>query len=296
MELEISRCGMNSFPEIGALVNRVFVESKGRSRKMQKSLPNLCTPEATDNVYIATLDGALVGTTTVRKFRWEANGICFTGAMVGLVCTDEKARGLGVASQIMTAITKDLEVDGTDFGVLWTKIHGFYQRLGWRLCDVGGFGRLSLYGTGAGLVQPVPCAASHFDILEAIRHRFAAETVQRRPVDYTVIPPYVDSVDLYLTGSRVTSSYALVGNRKRTGFLYEMLGDPADFECLARSVLQRCDEVYVNESRSGAFGQWLASYTGTLLADQDQTMWRTFTNRCKEADFAAWYIPYFDRI
>lgn len=291
--LEIYRCAVDARSDLAPLIDRVFVESKGRSRSMKVSFPNLYFADIADNVYIACRNGVLLGATTVRKFDWWTGGGTLKGAMIGLVCTDEAARGLGVASRILEAISCDLEKEGADFGVLWTTIHGFYERLGWKLCDVGGGGRLELSGpTRCSAVQPVALGEQVYRSLEAIRERFAPERVIRASIDYRVVPPSVNHVELYQSGD----CYALVGNRGLSAYLYEMVGDPTGFMRLIMSVASRYEEVYVNENPQSPFGRWLTEWSPTVLGEQQQTMWRQFTARCGAENFCRWYIPYFDRI
>lgn len=53
-------------------------------------------------------------------------------AGIGSVVTDQKQRGKGIASKIMSEVIANIDKQGIDFSILWTDLFQFYQKFGFQ--------------------------------------------------------------------------------------------------------------------------------------------------------------------
>lgn len=93
-----------------------------------------CDPTyADENFHVAEQDGALVSCVQIfpRAIRAGATAIPVGG--IGSVFTNEKARGSGVATQLLEASVAAMRERGMELSLLFASRHDFYARLGWML-------------------------------------------------------------------------------------------------------------------------------------------------------------------
>jgi hypothetical protein len=199
----------------------------------------------------------------------------------------------------MRALQDDLGRAGVDFGVLWTTIPAFYERLGWRAGDRGVFGE-ALPRTGRNPVPGVgarPLLAGDIAVLEAIRRRWLPERVERTPLSYRSVPLPAFSVDLfYFDGDASTEAYALVGRAGQTGYVYEVVGPQPMQQRLWSAIVGSYEKTYVNDCASSPLSDWLERQGLARFQRQNLAMWLPVSRAGAGVEPGAWHIPFFDRI
>lgn len=88
---------------------------------------------ADENFHVAEQDGALVACVQIFPRTLRAGATTIPVGGIGSVFTSEKARGSGVASQLLEASVAAMRARGMELSLLFAVRHGFYARLGWIL-------------------------------------------------------------------------------------------------------------------------------------------------------------------
>ncbi len=86
-----------------------------------------------ENFHVAEQDGALVSCVQIFPRALRAGGTAIPTGGIGSVFTSEKARGSGVASQLLEASVAAMRERGMELSLLFASRHDFYSRLGWML-------------------------------------------------------------------------------------------------------------------------------------------------------------------
>jgi GNAT superfamily N-acetyltransferase len=106
--------------------------------------PAFARNAATLRIGIFDADRVLVATTGVRMSSLRTPGGELPVALVGAVSTDEKHRGMGLATQLVRMASQWAEDRGAVCVFLWGSEHSLYRKLGFELC--GGQLRVPLSG------------------------------------------------------------------------------------------------------------------------------------------------------
>jgi predicted N-acetyltransferase YhbS len=86
-----------------------------------------------ENFHVAERDGALVACVQIFPRELRAGAATIPVGGIGSVFTSEKARGSGVASQLLEASVAAMRERGMEISLLFASRHDFYARLGWML-------------------------------------------------------------------------------------------------------------------------------------------------------------------
>lgn len=121
------------------LLNEEFVYSKQRKLPIEKRFPELFSENNFENLYGLYSEGDLASFVAVKPVNIYHHGKIYKAFFVGAVFTDYRFRGKGYSSQLMEYVQNQYASAGADFGVLWTGINGFYEKLGWITADTGVF-------------------------------------------------------------------------------------------------------------------------------------------------------------
>lgn len=298
MDTDIHRCRLGESPDLLRALDQEFVYSRSRTHSLAVRLPELFAPESLPSTYVLREAGATRAAATARRFRWVTNSRTWRGAMIGLVYTSPEFRGRGLGARVLRALQEDLRREGIDFGVLWTTIPAFYERLGWVAGDRATFGEVPTRVDSAPAqgVQSRPLTIADTDWVESVRQRWAPERVDRSSVSYRALPLPSTVLDGYLLKGRQTEGYALVGRLNQTGYLYEFVGDPQTLQPLWDVVSAAYAKLYVNELAGGPLTVWLESQGLVCLARQSLAMWLPLSAESKDIQPGEWHIPFFDRI
>lgn len=93
-----------------------------------------CDPTYVDeNFWIAEQGGQLVSCVQIFPRPLRVRGATVPVGGIGSVFTSEKARGSGVASQLLAASVAAMRERGMELSLLFASRHAFYARLGWVL-------------------------------------------------------------------------------------------------------------------------------------------------------------------
>ncbi len=293
----LTQCSPAELPALVSLVDDEFVHGRGRQASLGRRYPGLLSENNLDNLYLARSGSEPCGTVAVKRFRWLAGGGEWQGAMVGLVCTASNYRNQGVASQLLASITARLHETETDFAVLWTTIPEFYERLGWRLRDHGLFGEDGQQSGRSTQLGPVDdrLEVDRFAWLEDVRCRWLSQRVCREPIDYLSIPIPALTVRCF-TVPEIGEGYALVGDMNTTGYVYELVGDPATFGAIWSKLKCHYQTIYTNDRRGSPSERWLQRETSIKWQPQLHTMWLRLSRPMADVCIDDWHISYFDRI
>ena len=94
-----------------------------------------CDPTYVDeNFWVAEQRGELVACVQIFPRLLRVRGAAVPVGGIGSVFTSEKARGSGVASQLLEASVAAMRERGMELSLLFASRHDFYARLGWVLC------------------------------------------------------------------------------------------------------------------------------------------------------------------
>ena len=94
-----------------------------------------CDPTYVDeNFWVAEQRGRLVACVQIFPRLLRVRGATVPVGGIGSVFTSEKARGSGVASQLLEASAAAMRERGMELSLLFASRHDFYARLGWVLC------------------------------------------------------------------------------------------------------------------------------------------------------------------
>jgi GNAT superfamily N-acetyltransferase len=88
---------------------------------------------ADENFHVAEQDGALVSCVQIFPRQLRAGAATIPVGGIGSVFTSDKARGSGVASQLLEASVAAMRERGMELSLLFAARHDFYSRLGWLL-------------------------------------------------------------------------------------------------------------------------------------------------------------------
>ncbi len=86
-----------------------------------------------DNFWVAEQRGDLVACVQIFPRLLRVRGAAVPVGGIGSVFTSEKARGSGVASQLLEASAAAMRARGMELSLLFASRHAFYARLGWVL-------------------------------------------------------------------------------------------------------------------------------------------------------------------
>jgi predicted N-acetyltransferase YhbS len=279
-----------------ALMDEVFLTSKGRTGSVAARFPNVFGQGANTRFIVARDREAVAGALAIRKFKWIVGAETFSGAMIGFVCTAQMARGRGIGSRLMARAAEEMRAQHADFGVLWTAAHGFYSRLGWTLSDAATFGPLA----GRSPAEPESAAIFNhgleFSKIEQARTEYEPMRVARATMDYSVTPLPAATVECWSPTKEIGDAYALIGRHGSSAYIYEVVGEVGHFAQMSRSLGAIAQTVYLNSHPRSPFGNWALSELGYAGNRQNQAMWLPISSTLTHARFDEWYVPFFDRI
>lgn len=299
MKASVDHCRLEELPELLALLDDEFVFGKGRSLSLAERFPQVFCPANLENIYVTRVGNAICAAVAIKRFDWLAYNRTWQGAMIGMVYTRPECRGQGLASLVMRTLQDDLAKVGVDFGVLWTIIPSFYQRLGWFMEDVGIFGEAtSLISSQTDIsIAPCPLADEVIHWVDRIHSRWVSDRVARSDLDYRVIPLPADSVDVFLLDeTNEIQGYALVGRSGEVGYVYELVGHPATFDQLWSTITNCYRKVYINDRPGNLSSEWLDERATVTWRPHHLTMWLPLSAEARNTAVGHWYIPYLDRL
>lgn len=125
--IQIRRGTAADLPALVELVDRCFAEYQAHSQLSQE-LPHLFTPARAGDYWIAEWDGRMVATLGLYPYPVRIGPVVFQAAGVGQVATLPEARGQGLMSRLLQAVSQ--EADFYDFTWLYGDALR-YGRYGW---------------------------------------------------------------------------------------------------------------------------------------------------------------------
>ena len=289
-EAAVTTCRVEELPELLAALDDEFIFQKGRTMGLAERFPRLLCAENLVNVHVARDGGRVVAAAASQPLVIVEGGRRWRCAGVGAVWTLKAFRSRGIASRVMRSLQEAHAEKGTEALVLWTSIHRFYEELGWRLDrgDVVGTSRKRELVDGK--VPPVPMSATDTAELDRIRVGSHRSYVERRPCDWLAVPIPATSVEVF----RTDHAYALVGRGNDRGFLYELVGDPAEFSSIWPSIHCHHSFLMVN-SQSPSTRVWLSDRSGVAFEAQHTAMWMPLVEGADELA-GRFSVPYLDRV
>lgn len=275
---------------VRALVDDVFVRSRGLTRSLATRYPDIFEKERAANVFVALQGHHVVSAIATRPIAWRSSGSEGWVAALGLLATDPAYRGRGVGTAVLEAVVESVAADDASAAVLWATRPRLYQRLGWQKADPGVVGT----GAGGGAQRDAPVAemldAEVATSLAAIRVRHATEVFARAPGTWRVVPAPADAVYAY----RSAEAYALLGRRGDRGYLYELVGHEHAFPVLWAAIRRDVSTVVVNDAPGTPSHRWLSQRRAVEWEPKPLAMWLGLDD--SGSAVAGSYVPYFDRI
>lgn len=297
MHCKIRECQPAELPGIIERLDQEFVFNKQRSLSLSKRFSNTLSLANIEHILVAESEGVVTGTLSIRRFEWIADERPWHGAMLGMLWVDPQSRGKRIAPHLLASASNTLRERHVDFGVLWTSIPRFYERIGWVSSSGGLFGeaadrpRVALGDT----VSRRPLDTVDVNWLEHLRSRSLPMRVVRSAIDYRTVPiPATQVLCLSAQASDGKEGFALVGEHEGTGYFYEMVAPPSLWSVIWSALIQRFDRLYVNGHSADPFTQWLAEHRFVIWQPQSKTMWLRLSDRLENSLLRAWHVPYFD--
>ncbi len=283
-------CTPALLPAVLALLDDTFVVGRGRTCSLAQRFPHLFTEDALTDIHLLVRAERPVACVIARPFTTPIESISRTGAMIGMVCCVPEARGQGLGLTLLRRVADLLAARGFVFGVLWSGLERYYERLGWQRADNGLFGTCTPTGTGTALIADVTESPVNAVLpwLESIRTNDAAPIARDR-LAWSALPLPVTRCTVLHT----RDAYVLVGHTDQRRYVYEMLGNPASFPSLW-AALCRFPALVINLAEDSTAQRWLSGHATIAWQTQRLAMWKALGNR--PFDFARAYVPYFDRI
>jgi predicted N-acetyltransferase YhbS len=292
MRIEVRRAEPELMDAVRALVDDIFVLSRGLSCSLATRYPDILSDERATNMFVACKGRRVVATAATRQVAWQLVGREGRVAAVGLVATDPAYRSRGIASAVLKTVAEALAVEGISAAVLWTAHPAFYRRLGWRAADPGVLGTSA---SGGSSQHDAPAAedldATVVPSLSAVRDRHASSPFERTADTWRVVPAPADIVCLY----RSEGAYALLGRTAdERGYLYELVGEPGGFSALWAAIHRDVSTVAVNDAPGTPSYRWLSREGGVDWEPKPLAMWLELDDRGSLV--AGSYVAYLDRI
>lgn len=279
-------------------IDTEFIFGKGRNISLEKRFPRVYSNENYKNIYLMRDKDDLYATVTVKKFLYQINNEIMNGAMIGMVYTNPACRGKGYATQLMDYVVKELEKD-TDFAILWTRIHPFYEKAGWKRYDIGIFGRVntellshSHCSTECEITEP---EAGFINEIEEFRNAGINSKVIRNVNDYMSIPIPAEKVYLIrATKDSKLKGYSIFGINDTNVFSYEIYGNDESITAMLKAMSKLRKDIFINEDKSSYAYRFLSHYKFISWEDQDLAMWYPLKKNIEQ--YPSRHIAYFDRI
>lgn len=286
-------CTSAELPALTAALDAEFVTGRGRSGSLATRYADVLTEANLPHVFVRRQAGRIVSCCAARRFVWTSQGQRWQGAMIGFVHTVPAARGRGLAAAVLEDAVDALAAAGADFAVLWSGLHGYYERLGWIAHDRGIFGSVSLDDDSCALPGPGEMDVARY---EALRAPQARARVARDAARYRCVPLPATRVSTLFVCDGDAEAAALVGNAQGARYVYEVVGEAGALPALWQTLRQAGGLIHVNECIGSEFHRWLAAHVPIEFAAQELAYWRMLSPRARRAAWRDWHIPYFDRI
>lgn len=286
--LQVSSLEPAGLPSAIELFDSEFIFSRGRSISLAQRFSDVFS---SGDCFITAgkVADQLVSALVVRSFTWAGGNRKWRGAMIGLVCTRREYRGKGYAAELLAAAEQRCRVLGHDFAALWAGNHGIYKRLGWVAADRGMLGtrRTCSHSATPDLSDP---PAATIRRIHALHETRGSQQVERQLANYKHLLPPAERRLFFLEGN----SYALCGEHKRAGYVYDLAGSDVDMPRLWDKLSENFNDIYINVERDSAAHCWLQKHTLLEWKEQSLTMWKPL--RSDSVPFRQWHIPFMDRI
>jgi predicted acetyltransferase len=89
-----------------------------------------------DYCRVYSIDGRIVSSVNICRRQVRVGSATLTLGGIGNVGTDPEFRGRGYSSLVLKDCVEVMDQEEMDFSVLYTGIHGFYHRIGWRVLPI----------------------------------------------------------------------------------------------------------------------------------------------------------------
>lgn len=122
-------------------LDQEFIFGKGRKLSLKKRYPGLFERKNYKNLFFIGQGEEIYSFVAVKTLNVKdaASGNVLRLFLIGCVYTPSYHRGNGYSSLLLKQVTNRYLESGFDAGLLWTTQHGFYERLGWKVCENGVF-------------------------------------------------------------------------------------------------------------------------------------------------------------
>jgi GNAT superfamily N-acetyltransferase len=300
VDVEFTQIPAAALGTLEAELDREFITGRGRAGTLRGRYPLAFTSDGTGGFIVARRGAEALACLAGRCFDWQTPERHWRGVKIGFVYTIPAARGAGLGSRLLRMALDTFARQGCEFAVLWSRIAGFYEACGFRRADCGALGRWSRQGCTIGsrpgeLLRDVPCTA--LQALDELRRSRRHSALLRDRTAWATCPLPADEVRLLRTGpSAHPHAYAVFGVAADTHFVYELVGDAAGCAQLWPALAEGAQEVLVNERLGSMTQEWLATNARLEWRAQNLALWAPLTAPAREVDFAAWYLPWFDRL
>lgn len=290
----------DDLPQLVAHLDQEFVFGKEREISLARRFPTVFCQENADNIFVLEEKGQILSCLASKSIWLNCANTQWQGVMIGTVYTHPNRRGEHLGSHLLEKATCELRNRGMDFAVLWTDQSGFYARLGWRPSDPGVIGNFECRPIASafnGEISELPLQSSIAITIERIRKQWLGCRTVRKADDYRTLPLPAESANVLFVKTGIDEcAYALIGNFRTMGIIYEMIGHPSAYSALWGEICRRHKRILANDQAGSPTFKWLSQHTEMNYQNKALAMWQLFSGKLNLANTAQWYVPYFDRI
>ncbi len=215
-----------------------------RGRLLAEYGPLLAEPGAAEHV-VCRVGGTLASHVLWRVAEARAGGVTLPIGMIGLVYTDPRFRGQGIATRALEAALEELCLRGSVLAALWSEKREFYERLGFAPGGVERMFRIDAAvcasardALGAiGGVEVGVCAAGDWPRLEALHAARSSRVL--RPAGWLERLAAAPDCELRVArrAGRITAYAACGRGDDLQGVIHDWAGEPAAVLACAEALL-----------------------------------------------------------
>lgn len=287
VKVETSFCRPDELAAVHKHMNLEFIYSRGRTIDVQHRFPDILNNP--QNILIRRINGEIISALALKRFIWETPEEQYSAAMIGLVSTIPSMRDRGHAAAVLSSARFQLILEQRDFAVLWTTQPKVYSRQGWVAADCGRYGVLSGHTHNA---HDNPINQDSIARIQEIRKAFAPMRIYRDNTGEFPMPLPATRLRLLMEAE----AYAIIGLNQDNAYVFDIVGTTHSLQRLWSRLSRSGMNIHVNIPDSSPMYEFVNQVLHTTLPSKPLAMWLPLSERAKNLDYAAIYIPLLDRI
>lgn len=297
----VETCTSDQLDRVVELLDEEFILSKNRNLSFEKRFPSVYCKDNLDNIFVDCENDQIISIVSVKKFDLIHQETSVSCAMLGGVYTRAGYRGQGRMSKMLAYVDDRLMTDGVQIGVLYSRLHRFYEKSGWILADSGRLGRLLKtewkFEETACDLRNVELVGENVVELEKFRRSMIEICVERSSWDYESIPiPSAETRCLCAFRDDQIEAYIVAGVGDECVYIFELIGNEEFFPSLLAGVRQGKTPFFINDHFGTRTYAWLSDKNIVEWKENQIAMWKIYDSNIAMDFISRINIGYFDVI